>query len=426
MNRRNFLRQAGLAGAVAIVAPRVILAATKTKNKKAARWFADVRSAFMQSNWKQFDKLINAKANKRYPAKLRGTDKTDFKYMKSARRKAEPKWWKHCDSKTPASFTAKIWSKRFKINYKPSESLGLQRQVELEDGSLAVIVCWRPQYMGEHRIMSGRAIEKMLNHSYPHIEADKFSYNNLATTVAWHELGHNYITKSLPEAHIRKLYEDHRELFKNLQELYADLTVLHHGPTASKLFTMMFRAPSLMFYNQFECHARGCGHAVGALLLSEILKNPKKWPSFKFPGIWPKLDIERFAIAYTFANLSKKNWTFAEDKALASLVKGWCKQYGDKALRTKGKIFLRNGLKMNIVANEDYKLQLERDKWVAKKLTGLKKKGKTDSAKKVRAYIKQWSKVSEEFPDRYVAFLGKCSAYRTNKLKEAIAAEKKK
>ena len=421
MDRRQFLKVSGLATSAALISPSVLTAATKTEDKDAIKWFAKVRHLYMSSNWPRFDEFIKAKESKTHIRKLRGVEKSEFSYMKIWRKKSVPHWWKNCGSEQKTSFIAHIWNRKFKINYIPSNTLGVQAaRVNPSNGRLQIIVSWRPYYLGKMKFLTEEDLIALLGEAAPCIKNQKFTYNNMAATIAWHEMGHNYVTTSFREDVVMKLYTTHGKIFSHIQEFFADLTVLNHAPAGSKLFGMMFRVPSLFHYNHQECHARGCAHAVGALLLSHILKNPKKWPSFKFPSKWPKLDIEKFVIGYTYSQLRQKTWTMKEDAAMRKFVVNWSGKVGKRVFKDSGMIILDNKHKMHLLADKDYDLQIKRDKWIVKQLEKLRKKGKLDPPEEVDKHIAIWVKSGLSLSPRAKAYYKKLTESRNKKLKSAI------
>jgi len=333
------------------------------EKSEARQCYDKIVDDYMHSKWVSLEASL--KAWGKHKKELTDKQRADIIYIRKAYKEHRPKWWKKTHSSGNVTFTATIWGKSFKANYMPSEILGMQAPVGIEGGRLVVIVTWQPHMVDSpKRIGSGPP------------KAHKMAEGDFAEAIVWHELGHNYVSTSLPLRHILALYENYRMLFSNLQEFYADVTTLYHCSPSGRKAAMMLRGPGLSMADLNDPHTRG-GHAAGALILAHVLADPAKWPSFRLPGRVPKEDPERKAIVYMYAHLDP-NYTLGEDRALREVVGTYMRRSGAAILRKKGTLPLPNGLKLQIMTADDRRNQAERDLWVKGKLAAAIKGGLTD------------------------------------------------
>lgn len=309
------------------------------------------------------------RAARRDSGKLTAAQRRDIAYINREWRKVYPEWWKDVSSLKPVSFKAEMWGKKFPANYVPSDQLGLQQAVDIDrtTNRLVVTVTWRPQYVGSAKPLEGWLAEK---HGITH--------GTLAEVIAWHELGHNYVTLHLPVESALELYIKHNHLFHHVQEFYADMTALRHcSPNAART-SFMFRLRELNAYNPLQPHTRAA-HGIGAILLVEWLTHPDQWPMVRFPPAVPDERVELQTIMYCYENLEPE-WDLTQYARLRGHVERWMRtgRKGDLVLKNKGRVKLDNRLEMKLMAADDKPWQAKRDAWVAKRLRALIDSGRAD------------------------------------------------
>ncbi len=376
-NPTQAFRYAALALLLLWLSLGVTRAADKPQPVNTPRYDA-MTASFKDADWKAFKKHKDA-VKLEYKS-LTPKQRLNVAYMRDTAFDCQPKWWPSVSSLKPTSFKPSIWNKTFGANYIPSRTLGVQVPIGVTaDGKLAIVVSWRPDLVGDHRLLQGD-LARM----------HQFKRRHLAEIVVWHELGHNYISVFLPTDAVFELYQRYGMLFHHLQEFYADMTALHHCSPKSRLLTLMFRLDSLSLYDRTEQHTRAA-HAIGSILLTEFMTNPDKWPSVHFPPYLPKHSTELSTIIYMYERLST-NWTLEEDKALRQLAERFIKRNGNTIFRRQGKITLPNRLNFELLAAKDKEHQAKRDAWVEAKLKQLIKTGRADKRftypdKKLRVVI---------------------------------------
>jgi hypothetical protein len=282
-----------------------------------------------------------------------------------------PSWWSNMRSSSNVTFKATLWGRPFTANYMPSSKLGIMQTVAVRNGKLVSLVSWRPE-MVDNPAPAGGYLAKR----------HKLSKAALGEAIGWHELGHNYISHFLPLKHVFELYDNHLKLYFHLQEFYADMTSLHHCSPGGRLALMFLRLDGMVRYKESEEHDRAA-HAVGAIILANVISYPKKWPSFHFPPSVPPRHIELSTICYLYEQIDT-NWTLAADKALRSIIQKFIAANGSKVLRSKGKITLPSRLPFMLMVSDDRKWQTKRDEWVKKKLEIIIKTGRADKPSEVK------------------------------------------
>lgn len=338
--------------------------------------YLEYEQAYLTSDWDKVEQM--QKDVHRAQAMLDRDQKQNLRFIRDTAGGFRPDWWDRCASPTPVSFPAEIWDKKFIANYKPSDQLGLQSvqatgkyrvsrsgKIKADIDGLNIIVTWKPQLIDNPDPASGQLAEE-----------HGLTLGDMAEVIAWHELGHNYVTTALPLDHAVALYSEHGLLFSHLQEFYADLTALHHASPRAKRIQLFIRLNGLDYYDAGEPHTRA-GHGIGAILLADMLQNPDQWPSVRFPPAVPEQQVELNTIIYVYENW-KPDWTVSEVRRFTELVEGFIKKQGDSTLRRKGEFRLSNGAKFELMVDRDGKNQNRRDAWIAKQLGVLIKSGRAD------------------------------------------------
>ncbi len=335
--------------------------------KAAEEFYPGMEKAFLLAKWDEFDEKV--KESSKHYRFMTKEQQANVRYMREASQDCRPKWWKDCRSSTNRSFKAEIWNRTFMANYMPSDMLGMMAPVgyDQERKCLHIIVTWKPNLVENADAVKGWLATK-----------HGISQGNLAEAIIWHELGHNYVTLGLPIKAIIQLWWDHSVFYSHLQEFYADLTAIYHASTRGRLTAMMFRLDGFDWYRETECHDRAA-HAIGAIITSEWLANPDKWPSIHFPPEVPKEKIELKTIIYLYENIDP-NWTLAEDQALRDIVKTFVAKSGEKVLTSRGKIPLSNKQTFMLLVNDDREEVAKREKWIKERLEAIIQSGRADKA----------------------------------------------
>lgn len=353
MNRRTWL-VAVLAGLLAGNAPAA--PPHEARVAEAAKDMADLQKAYMAGDWDKLERLHTAA--KRQSAFLTPGQRKDLIYIQRAAAAYRPKWWRYVTRASNTTFTARIWGREFKANFIPSNALGGQAPIGIEGGKLINVVTWRPQMIDDPDELKGWLAKK-----------HGITKGHAAEAIVWHELGHNYVSNFLPLKHVLELYRNHSIIYFHLQEFYADMTSLYHSDPPARRLAMMFRTDSLEANDTRDPHVRA-GHAIGAMILAEVLSDPSKWPSFHLPKKTPPKDPERVCILHLWDHLDP-GWTFAEDKAIRSLVYEFIRRKGKLVLTSRATVFLDNGLRFKLPLGEDREHQKKRNAWVVEKLKAI-------------------------------------------------------
>jgi hypothetical protein len=289
----------------------------------------------------------------------------DLAYIPGTIRIYRPRWWRNMKSSSNVTFKAALWGRPLTANYVPSDMLGGMQAVGVRGGKLVTIVSWRPNMIDNPKPAEGYLAER-----------HKLTKAAIGEAIGWHELGHNYISYFLPLKHVMVLYEKHSKLYYHLQEFYADMTSLYHSSPGGRLALMFTRLEGLNRYRESQEHDRAA-HAIGSLILTNVLMAPKKWPSFHFPPKVPEKDIELSTIRYLYEYIDP-NWTINEDKALRVLIKKFISINGSRVLRSKGMIALPSRIPFKLMVSDDRSYQVKRDAWVKGKLEDIIKSGRAD------------------------------------------------
>jgi len=346
----------------------------KEDKKVAAVWHDEVVKAYMAADWDTYDEIIPASPKHRRA--MIPDHRKEIAYILSATKMHRPKWWPKCRSASNVSFSASIWGKKFTANYMPSDMLGVMAPVEIRRGKLMVLVSWKPNYVDSSKKYSAGSTFGLRVEGY---EKHDFTMGHMAEAIIWHEMGHNYVSITLPLKHVLQMYRNHHLLYSHLQELFAEVTCLYHASPPARLFMLKMRQINLRerYYDDSEAHDRSCSHAVGSLILAKVLAKKELWPSFHMPGKMPEENIERSVIYYMYSKLPKQ-LTLTEDKMLREYMGKWARTRGSATLKRKGKATLESKQTFALMGTNDRSYQKKRDAWVKTKLAALIKAKQTD------------------------------------------------
>ena len=169
-----------------------------------------------------------------------------------------------------------------------------------------------------------------------------------------------------------------------MHEYFADMAAIYHGKPQARKVAIQFRLDELDYYTPDSSHCRGA-HGIGSIIITDMLMNPEKWPSVRFPPSVPKQQVELNTIIYVYENLPK-DWTVEEDIRLQGLAEEFVMKQGERTFKNKGEIPLPNRLKFKLMIGEDGENQTQRDKWVTAKLEGLIAEGRADKLAEGETY----------------------------------------
>lgn len=351
---------------------------------EAAAAYQELVQAYLKNDWDTLDELT--RTIRRHTRFFDRDQRNDVVYIQKNTKDFRPKWWDKCSSASNISFQAEIWNRPLMANYMPTRAVGFQSvqaegeyrknrkgQYEPVVTKLNVIVSWKPGLVNSNTPGTGKLAE-----------VHDMKLGDLGEVIVWHELGHCYITNYLPMQHVIELYNEHGMLFNHLQEFYADLTSIQHSSPRARRFALMLRLDGLDHYDESEEHARA-SHAIGALLLHEILQNPDDWPSFHFPPEVPKQQVELNAIIYLYEHMDPE-WSLKEARALRELAGDFISKSGEKTLRSRGIAPLPGDMKFSLMAGQDHKYQAQRDAYVAERLKTLIETGRADKLEEDETY----------------------------------------
>jgi hypothetical protein len=350
---------------------------TAPLREQAATAYRELADAYLANDWDALRDLgSTARKNLKF---MDRQQRMDIKYIQRNAKDFRPKWWSKCSSSSNISFNAELWNRPLLANYMPTRTLGAQMvqaemevrvdrrgRVERKITKLNVIVSWKPSLVDSNTPGTGKLAE-----------LHDMKQGDLGELIVWHELGHSYITNRLPMEHVIQLYDQHAMLFNHLQEFYADLTALYHTSPRARRVTLMLRLDSLDYYDDSEPHARA-SHAIGSLILYEVLANPDDWPSFHFPPAVPEQQVELNTIIYLYEHMDPK-WSVKEARALRELAGKFIKKSGEKTLRSRGVMPLPNKHKFSLMGGQDHEFQATRDAYVAQQLQALIDSGRADT-----------------------------------------------
>jgi hypothetical protein len=306
-----------------------------------------------------------------------------IRHMNEYAPKYRPRWWAGTKKQEKNSFEAEIWGREFWANYVPTRELGLQavypqeefnqKTGEFEVVDLIILVTWKPLMVDSPERAKGKLAEM---HGY--------TLGDIAEVIVWHELGHNYLTETISTRNNVTLYDRYSDLYSTMHEYFADMAAIYHSTPRARKVMLQFRLDELDYYTQDSSHCRGA-HGIGSIILTDMLMNPDKWPSVRFPPAAADQQTELNAIIYVYEHLPAK-WTAEEDIRLQQLAEEFVMKKGERTFKAKGEIPLQNRLKFNLMIGEDRDNQTQRDAWVRGKIEELISDGRADKLEDGQEY----------------------------------------
>lgn len=309
--------------------------------------------AYLLNRWSELKEALAAL--RPHYAQLPPASRGNVDYIRRAAEDCRPDWWPQCGSTRKVSFKARIWDRAIKVNYVPSETLGMQIPLGVRNGRFVVVVSWRPEYVDSPAPAAGWGSPAL-----------GLTYGDIGEAIVWHELGHNYITAFLPVATTTRLNEKNPDLFHHLQEFYADLTSLYHCSAKARPVSLLVRLGGIQARATEDPHTRA-GWAIGSLWLADVLANRARWPSVRLPASVPADEAERQTIVHMIEKMDKR-LTLEEDRALRELIRHFVYTRGDQVLRDQGRVLLGNGQAFFLLAEADQQAQAQRNQWVEAQL----------------------------------------------------------
>ena len=327
-------------------------AAKEAEARQAAQdCYDQIVTAYLDSDWAKTDQALAGYG--KHSLRMTPEQKKDIAYLRTTMPEYRPTWWKYCRSTSNTTFRAKNWGKMTTVRFVPAEKNTWQASIE--HGRLTMKLSWNPKFVDNTDPMTGNLAEM-----------HGFQMRHLGEVMVWHQLGYDFMPTALPASQVTALYNGHKMLFDHLQEFYAWSTAMYHASPKARRLSMIVQLDALRGKSS-EADKRGA-IALGALIVSEILAEPEKWPSVRFQGKAAEKDAELHAIIHIYERITT-DWTLAEDRALRDLIGTYFRKNAANVLRKKGEVpLLRRGLCVKLVEADDLEWRPKREAWIAARI----------------------------------------------------------
>ena len=351
------------------------------EREEAEAMYAEYSDAYLSGRMDEVQEMYRRMRTKQ--RFLNRDQQQAIRHMNEKAPEYRPRWWKGTKKQEKNSFKAEIWGRDFYANYVPTRELGLQAVFpkeefnpntgEFEVVDLIILVTWKPLMVDSDEPAKGKLAEI---HNY--------TLGDIAEVIVWHELGHNYLTETISTKNNIELYDLYGDLYSTMHEYFADMAAIYHGKPQARKMAIQFRLEELDYYTDDSSHCRGA-HGIGSIIITDMLMNPEKWPSVRFPPAVPEKQVELNTIIYIYEHLPAQ-LTAEEDVRLQGLAEEFVLKQGEKTFKAKGEIPLPNRLKFNLMVGEDRENQPKRDAWVRGKLGELISDGRADKLAEGETY----------------------------------------
>jgi len=329
---------------VSLCLPALAGGASATK-VDAGELYSKITDAYMTG---KFDELKTSLAQSiRLMRHFTAQQRVDILYVRKALAECRPKWWDACKAGKKTFIKQPIFGKTAHVAYDPEGKEGLR--VKSDMGVLVAEVSWDPKSMD--------STEKGM-YGFP--KGDIVCggiWSNIATARLW---------LSMPLKLMQKMDDRDKLQLTRYMSFRTNLAALYYTTPSSRRYFMHIYFAAFYYDNWGKGEVSGARRAVGAMIMSEILKDPSRYPSLKLPK---KLDAEKaeekLGQHYKVVCHRNRPWTIAEDRQMRAAIKSFAAAANQTVFKTE-KVILPNKLVFAIDAKVDETIRAKRDAWIKK------------------------------------------------------------
>ncbi len=142
-----------------------------------------------------------------------------------------------------------------------------------------------------------------------------------------------------------------------------NLAVLYYGTPASRRFFMHIYTAAFWYDTWGKSEISGARRIVCAMVISEFLKDPSRYPSMKLPDQLDTANAEENIAKHYHGFFNRKTvWTIAEDRCLREAIKAF--SLANRNIYKTEKATLPNKLIFAMDIKVDDTIRAKRDVWI--------------------------------------------------------------
>ncbi len=332
-----------------------------------------ITEIYLSSDWSEIDEaLAQAKAAQR---SLNTAERERLGNMEEAIETHQGEWWSNYTGGTSGAAAVEVFGRGFTVNRISSEwpprMMTSNRWVDLGKYERVNVITGINVSMNPMLRQNSQRPDPAQTYRYqPQTEADGFNRWH------WYQIGYFYPAAALGGERAGRLRDLQPSEFDQLCHFFGHLTIYSHSKPSTRR-SGLFNARVNWFPDPSPAnlHHRA-QHVFVALLVNDILNHPEAWPSVHLPATVPADHIELNTADYILSHWGR--WSYEEAERFADLARNLEREQADTIITSLGRVELANDLEAFLVANQDRTAQIQRERWITRRLNELIEAGLTD------------------------------------------------
>jgi len=180
----------------------------------------------------------------------------------------------------------------------------------------------------------------------------------------WSNLATAQMYTMMPLQTLSQMNDRDKQRLNRYMSYRANLAVLYYTTPPGRRYAMHIYFASFYYDKWGKSPGAGTRRAPCAMMMTEILNDPARYPSLKLPGSLLDANTEE-ALGKHFKKSIKRDalWTIAEDRRMREAIKAFAAQDDRDALETEI-VILPNKLVFALDAEADAARRPQRDAWI--------------------------------------------------------------
>jgi len=319
----------------------------------AGELYSKITDAYMTGKFTQLNAHL-AQATRRM-REFTPEQKADILYVRKAIAECRPKWWFACMAGRKTLIRQTIFGKPVRTIYDPAGKDGMQMKTDPGGKITSMSVSWDPRSMES-------------------TEPGKYGFpkGDLTCGGIWSNLAMARLWSSLPRKTISKMSDRDKLRLNRYMSFRANLAALYYTTPSSRRYFLHIFFAAFYYDNWGKSETSGARRAACAMVMCEILKDPKRYPSIKLPKqLNAEKAEEKLGQHFKMAFNRNTPWTIAEDRTMREAIRSFAR-VADKTVFKTERVILPNKLVFAIDAKLDETIRPKRDAWIKKQFDSAK------------------------------------------------------
>ncbi len=299
---------------------------------------------YLTADWDALESNLTQHAQE--IAALSPDQAADIAYVKQTLAECHPAWWAQTKAGKKVIIHPTLWARPLNVIYDPSINNNLQLQSV--NGNLVLSANWPAADMEN-----------------PAPAEHGFSKGDLASLGDWAILGDAEVWIQYTPDRISNLAGASRTLFQRYQDFRGTVTGIYYGTPRARAWGCFL---SLDAFGDHYANAPAfiARKPVGAMLVAEIVQNPRRYPTLRPTTRIPDEKVEQ-RVAASLMNQFARRITLAEDKALREAIKALAVA-NNTSFTGGARVVLPNKLAIMVDPAQDAAWAKKREAWLREQL----------------------------------------------------------